>query len=245
MPCDRSFGVLEKKFKKRERINTPQGYRDIISAATKCDSVTMEREHWLDFKDLEQYIQHRKAKTVKFSKARKIVIDGYEPWTMLLITSEGQERVDLNKRTNRDEMLDIPDMANYQLKYKYQENQQITIGPSKVSNLVKLRPFLTVPGRRWVEFVQTGQDTAVPRPRTLRRRRQAPAAARTDPGQNEAPPEEPRTDGGQNQAPVEEAEEPDDNLGTDNIYDDYTAVPPPDFPPGYVEDAREDAPHHH
>ena len=173
----------------------------------------MAHQDLLNFKDLLQYIQFRKAKTVLFSKARRIIITAERPWDMLLITSAGSEYVNLNKRTNTEGLM-LRDFVNHELKKKYTENQQISIGPSKVDHLVKLRPYLSVPGRLWVSEVENGQRTAGPRPRT----------------------DEPHFQ------PPEPEEEPEDILVSDNFADDYTDMPPPNLPPGYVDNATEEDP---
>ena len=120
----------------------------------------------LNFKDLHQYIQFRKAKTVNFSKARRIVLSSEHPWSMLIITSTGSERVNLNKRSNKDDMKNNSEfVGSHDLKKKYEENKQITIGASKVIHLKKLRPYLSFAGRRWVDMLEIAQRTAGPRPR--------------------------------------------------------------------------------
>ena len=41
MPCDRTFGVLEKKFKKRETIDTPEEYREVINATNHSTAIQL------------------------------------------------------------------------------------------------------------------------------------------------------------------------------------------------------------
>ena len=136
MPCDRCFGTLEKSFKRKECINTPQEYREIINASTKSTSVTMGYEHFLDFKDLLNYIQFRKGKDVLFSKARRIVLNSDDPWAMEITTASGTERVDLNKKSNKYDEKDLEELIGSDcLKKKYEADKQITIGASKVNHL--------------------------------------------------------------------------------------------------------------
>ena len=148
LPCDRVFGVLEKKFKNHEHIATPAKYRDIINRSTVSTSVAMEHADLLNFKEMLQHIQFRTAKEVLFSKSREIHLSQQHPWEMLLITPTGSEYVDLNRRSNRNDMKTLPDFMGHQLNPKYQLGQQITIGESKVIHLNKLYPFLSVPGRQ-------------------------------------------------------------------------------------------------
>ena len=107
MPCDSTFGVLEKKFKNQETFNIPEEYRSFINQSRKSTSITMGQKELINFKYLLQFIQFRKAKTVKFSKSRRIILSHLHPWSMLLVTSTGSERVDLNKHTNKDDMLPL------------------------------------------------------------------------------------------------------------------------------------------
>ena len=158
MPCDRCFGVLEKAFKNHEQIHTPEEYRDIIHRSNKSTSITMSHKYLLNFKDLLQYIQFRKAKTVKFSKSRRIILSHLHPWSMLLVTPTGSERVDLNKSTNNDNMLSLSDfVGSFELPRKYIENQHIKITASKLIHLQKLRPYLSCAGYEWVDSVTNGQ----------------------------------------------------------------------------------------
>ena len=206
MPCDRVFGVLEKKFRNYEHIDTPEKYRDIINSTTVSTSVTMEHADLLNFKELLNHIQFRTAKEVYFSKSRQIHLSVHRPWDMYLITPQGNEYVDLNKRSNRgDGMKLLPAFMNHGLRPKYQLGQQITIGPSKVRHLRQLFPYLSVPGRNWVKMVEQGQQTAGPRPR----------ADRSLPPHIQIP--------------------PDDQGQQDEDADEYSPIPAPNLPPGYAQ----------
>ena len=110
LPCDRRFGVLEKEFKKKEMISTPQEYIDIINKSAKSTATRMGHNEFINFKYLLQFIQFRKAKDVLFSKSRQIILSHEYPWSMLLVTPDGSERVDLNKRNNREAMLTLPEL---------------------------------------------------------------------------------------------------------------------------------------
>ena len=212
MPCDRVFGVLEKRFRNHEHIATPAKYRDIINSSTVSTSVAMEHADLLNFKELLQHIQFRTAKEVLFSKSREIHLSIHHPWDMLLITPQGNEYVNLNKRTNKTDMKILADFMDHQLNPKYQLGQQISIGPSKVLHLNQLFPYLSVPGRQWVKMVEQGQQTAGPRPR----------ADKNLPPNIQIPPE------AQGQKDIDA--------------DDYSDIPEPNMPPGYVDDPSESEP---
>ena len=48
----------------------------------------------------------------------------------------------------------------------YQPGHHIQIPESKLIHLLALKPYMTDPGQQWVEMVEEGQRTALPRPRT-------------------------------------------------------------------------------
>ena len=169
MPCDRTFGTLEKKFKKRETIDTPEEYREVINATNHSTAIKMGQDDLINFKYLLKYIQFRKAKTVLFSNSRRIILSEFHPWSMKLVTSSGTEMVNLNKRTNKHAMKTLQELLEEdhpELPRKYKPNQHIKITESKLDHLQSLRPYLTPRGRAWVDSVTIGQRTAVPRPRT-------------------------------------------------------------------------------
>ena len=70
MPCDRKFGELENKFNTKDNIYTPEEYRAIIDGTRNTSCIVMDNEKLKNFKDLKNYVQHRKGEKVKFSKAR-------------------------------------------------------------------------------------------------------------------------------------------------------------------------------
>ena len=97
LPCDRQFGILEKQFKHRECLYTPEEYREIIAEAKNTSCIMMDNEKLKNFKDLVNYVQHRTGKEVKFSKARLFTLYSEDQWAMHLEVPTGTERVDLNK----------------------------------------------------------------------------------------------------------------------------------------------------
>ena len=163
MPCDRKFGELERKFQKKENIYTPEEYRELINGATNSSSVEMDHDKLLDFKNLLNFVQHRKAKAVKFSKARRIILTSHDPWAMYLYTPDGQERVNLEKTNNK---LTLPEHVDLKVQHKYVAGKHIKINESKLAHLQSLRLYMTQPGRRWLDMVEVGQTNAVARPRT-------------------------------------------------------------------------------
>ena len=225
MPCDRTFGTLEKKFKKLENINCPEEYINQIRRSPKSTTKVMEYTDFLDFKFLLAFIQFRKAKGVLFSKSRRIILDKDEPWSMLLITPTGNERVDLNKRENRKENLSLPELIAkhrpdpsgnediVRLPKKYKEDTHLILPPLKLLHLKQMSPYLNSAGRTWVDKVTIGQRTAVPRPRLT--------------------------------VDDEHTQDSTETLPADFYDDVYTSVPEPNFPPGYVENIPlEDPPPH-
>ena len=217
MPCDRSFGVLEKKYKRRGIINCPQEYVEIIERTEKSTSTNLGHNRIWNFKALQEFIQFRRANTVLFSKSTRIVLSLERPWDMLLVTPTGNEYVNLNLANN---MFDDPnaekllvDLTKEKYKeglpLKYSHGKQLKVTESKVTHLKAMRPYLTKAGRDWVDSVRTGQLTAEERPRTANLAPDVP---------------------------------PEDN--PDDIDDDeYTDIPEPEFPPGYLRGDPPPNPH--
>ena len=208
LPCDRSFGVLEKKFREKQTINEPQEYIDIINNTAKSTATRLGHDKIYDFKFLLAFIQFRKAKTVKFSKATRIVLRNDRMWYMQIITPDGAETVDLNKESNQESRLSLPELVEKKdpngevtLPLKYSLGEQLKITSSKLKHLQELRPYLEHRGPAWVDSVILGQRTAVDRPRTAGEHTQETAA---------------------------------ENLQADYHDDEYTPIPDPVFPPGYL-----------
>ena len=77
MPCDRSFGVIEKKFRREaDYLQTPDSYAELIQKAVipNNETVRMKREDFLDIKVLLQHVTKRPTTEVNFSKARQLVV---------------------------------------------------------------------------------------------------------------------------------------------------------------------------
>ena len=166
LPCDRKFGLLEKEFKHKECLYTPEEYREIIAEAKNTSCIVMDNEKLKNFKDLVNYVQHRTGKEVKFSKARRITLYSEDQWAMHLEGPTLTERVDLNKRNNKTANTSIPEQMNYQLKHKYTAGRQIQLSAIKIKHLGDLEPYMNATGQRWVKEVLSAQRNALPRPRT-------------------------------------------------------------------------------
>ena len=93
MPCDCKFGELEKKFNTRDNIYTPEEYRAVINGTKNSSSIAMDNDKLKDFKDLINFVQHRKAKDVKFSKARRITLRSTDQWAMYMDTPAGKKEL--------------------------------------------------------------------------------------------------------------------------------------------------------
>ncbi|KAG0723540.1 hypothetical protein GWK47_042477 [Chionoecetes opilio] len=79
LPCDRAFGSIEKRIRKRESIATPQDYHEIIRSAVKKKFlvVPMTRDDFFDVKAMQNEISRRS--TTGFSKACQLVVSHTYP----------------------------------------------------------------------------------------------------------------------------------------------------------------------
>ena len=76
MPCDRSFGVIEKKFRREaDYLQTPDAYAEMIEKAVvpSNETIRMKREDFVDIKILLQHVTKRQTE-VAFSKACQLVV---------------------------------------------------------------------------------------------------------------------------------------------------------------------------
>ena len=78
LPCDRSFGLIEKKLRTYLTIESPAQYADIIKSCNqkKFVIVNMRTRDFLNFHDLEKYCHWRTPTRIKgaFHKARQLVV---------------------------------------------------------------------------------------------------------------------------------------------------------------------------
>lgn len=73
MPCNRSFGLAEKKIRRFEGIFTPDDYIDIIRSTHKKFRVDkIQQEEFYNLNSLVKAVMKRKTSQGKFSKSSQI-----------------------------------------------------------------------------------------------------------------------------------------------------------------------------
>ena len=156
LPCDRDFGVLEKKFRVHTDLLTTNNYAEVIRDATTppFEVVLMSRDEFLDVKTLAQYITKRKP-DVAFSSARQLVVDaaykeGYILKTNYLMTSDspGQHKCRLMK-SNKKYNAKLFDLSSVVLPEKYATER--VLNTNKIKDLGTLQQFVGPSNsRRWL-----------------------------------------------------------------------------------------------
>ncbi|MCP4274201.1 MAG: hypothetical protein GY781_19940 [Gammaproteobacteria bacterium] len=153
LPCDRGFGVLEKKFKLREMISTPAEYMKIIGTAKKAQVTQMDHTKFYDWKNLLNLITFRKAdKPVLFSKATRIRMYKDHPFKFFIESPQGSAEVNLKKRRTRHLL------TSDQLLLKYPNGVPLEIQEGKLNHLQQLFDFLDSNGQKWINEVAAGQN---------------------------------------------------------------------------------------
>ena len=160
LPCDRGFGNIEQSCKKKEIINGPEHYKEIISKIKNTVVHQMKQEEFLDIKSLKKRITMRTTKVpgFLFSKARSIVLSKDNKFQFMLILAEGSVMVDL-KRKNKRELI-----SHEPISKKYSHGEAIRISEEKVKDVKHFNDFLTMAGRNWISKIVRGQTTARNRP---------------------------------------------------------------------------------
>ncbi|MPC91568.1 hypothetical protein E2C01_086613 [Portunus trituberculatus] len=162
MPCDRSFGLVEKKIRRFEGIFTPDDYVDIIqSTHKKFRVVKMQQEEFYNLNSLVKAMTKRKASQGKFSKSSQIVVkDAYKEGFLIKDHYSGidEDAVKVRLQPGRKSY----DFGNFHLENlnmirKY--NQERLLKKSKVNQLKSLLPFYPNPNKRaWLEGLVGRQE---------------------------------------------------------------------------------------
>ena len=166
LPCDRNFGVLEKKFKAHNAIHTPERYAEVIAGAVTppFEVITMKSDDFLNIKTLAEYVT-RRATGGTFHIARQLVVDknykeGY------LLKSDYVLGVDDSPNTTKCRLMKsrkgynkkLFDLSSVTLAPKYPELRRLD--GKKVKDLQTLTQFLgPSSSRNWlVSFVEQQRE---------------------------------------------------------------------------------------
>ena len=172
LPCDAGFGTIETQFKKKERIETPAEYNEIIQGLKEVSVQMMNQDDFLDWKFLYSLIKHRTGQRIMFSKARQITLSRDHKWQMKLQRHQDDadhEFVNLMKAGTPDHaslvtLLNGKDAVRtgggIRPPMKYNQHSHIKISDSKKQDLIRLKRFMNPTGVTWADEVIAGQATA-------------------------------------------------------------------------------------
>ena len=113
MPCDRGFGRVEQQFRRKDKICSPEEYREITRSAAKDVEEVHEMENpdgslrFFKWRELEKFIQLRKAKALLFSKGKTFRMRKEEPFILEISTMKNTEKVDYQKKSIKEKHCSI------------------------------------------------------------------------------------------------------------------------------------------
>lgn len=162
MPCDRSFGLIEKRIRTHDTVFTPADYVEIIRSTNRNFRVVeMRLDDFLDLKSLMNAVTVRRAPHGKFSKASQIVItDTYKEGYLLkdhyMASDSAATKVRLQPGQKSF------DRGNFHLETvrvgcKYNQDRQLK--DAKVKQLKSLLPFYVSQQKRaWLQELVAQQE---------------------------------------------------------------------------------------
>ena len=167
MPCDRSFGNIEKKFRRNpEFLQTTDDYvRSIRTAVTpNFETFTLVKEDFFNFRELENHITKRKT-DVPFSKARQLVVsydykEGYLLKTSYNLTDDDTDtyRSRLMKG-NQKYSPSLFDLSTVAVPPAYPV--AIVLNLKKLENLKCLRDYVSLYAKEWLTNLINAQDQLI------------------------------------------------------------------------------------
>ena len=168
LPCDRTFGVIEKMYRRHSYICSTQKYTHLLQSAgkkKKFDVFEMRREHFYDIKALSTLITNRSAG--QLAKAKQFVIDASEPEGFFIKNDYGFAAdpgtfISLRKgrqpKSGRGRPKITLRLDNKQLEFKYQT--EVALKKSKVISLSTLIPMIPTPNeKQWLSDLISHQNT--------------------------------------------------------------------------------------
>ena len=162
MPCDRSFGVIEKRFRREaDYLQTPDNYAELIQKAVVPNNelVRMKREDFLDIKILLQHVTKRQTE-VNFSKSCQLVVT-YQYKEGYLIKNDYDFKSDdsaVRSRLMKGMKKYSPKLFNLsevQLQSKYATAR--VLNKQKVDDLSKIIDFVLPVAKNWLRQLITEQ----------------------------------------------------------------------------------------
>ena len=176
LPCDAAFGVIEQKIKKQKVIGCPEHYADVIRTATQRGNnvIKMRQPDFAATKELFSYITLRKPRgDVMFSHGRTFKLTKAKPWIYHIESLEGNTDVDLEKAKkgkagkggkvkgkSKNTQEATPLLSTVVLRERYR-NGFLKLPAGKLTDVLSLKPFIDLRGKRWLDAVVIGQTGAV------------------------------------------------------------------------------------
>jgi hypothetical protein len=174
LPCDRDFGLIEKRSRSHSHVFTSKGWCKIIEESRKSNPfhvVQMETSHFLNFDVLKQNTTIRKHASSQFSKARyfkitssfKIgykmslsysgIVDGH-----LETDDPAEVQVSLQKGKGTVYRQDRFDLSQVIVPPKYKGS--VPINPAKVKDLKELMRFVPPDDTPFFEAIFASHTTS-------------------------------------------------------------------------------------
>ena len=156
MPCDRSFGNIEKRFRREpEYLQTPDQYAEFIKTAVvpHNETIKMKREDFLDIKVLMQHITKRQTE-VNFSKACQLIVtyqykEGYMLKNDYDFKSDDSAHRSRLMKGMRKYAAKIFDLSQVQLQSKYETER--VLHKNKVDDLSRMVDLVLPFAQTWLK----------------------------------------------------------------------------------------------
>ena len=148
LPCDRAFGIIEKKIRVTEDLHTTAHYMKLMRLAKKppYEVVALERKDIFNMKDMTKYVSTSRQRPVSFKGASQLVItaaykEGYIIKTDhdFKDTSTNTHRCRLMKGNKRYSSKAF-DLSTVPLSQKYQTDR--LLNKNKVKDLQRFIPYV-------------------------------------------------------------------------------------------------------
>ena len=94
LPCDRAFGLIENKLKRKQSVNCPSECIEIIKS-TGANVFEMNTNDFFNFKGLKAFVTERKPKGFNFTEGRTFKISTENHWSYLITSRKGVETISL------------------------------------------------------------------------------------------------------------------------------------------------------
>ena len=165
MPCDRTFGSIEKKIRNRPSIHCPDEYVTLISSFNFIDVFKMTTLDFFDFKALKTMVRERKPQGFNFTDGRTFKLTREDDWCYDISCHLGEDNVSLRairpppkSRGKATQKSSCPLLSTHSLELAYPHG--LKLDPSKLLHMRSLHGFLNNAGRNWLESLTTSQDSA-------------------------------------------------------------------------------------